>query len=214
MSHNDDKSRVWRHRARYFILALVVILAGAGAFLAGHGYGLRHTPAPPTALNVDPAAQAAFFASFSAVRQPEARAVFPAFEYLDAHGKRQTLRVEKGRMVLLNVWATWCPPCLVELPDLETLSTQSPDNIDVLAVSVDSQMDQGALLDFLKKRGIWAGAANLDAQSIIMRNAPVRGLPTSFLLAEGGEILYIFEGAAPWASPEAIAFFRSLPTRY
>ncbi len=171
---------------------------------------------PRTVLAIDPAVQSAFFEKFSNVRQPEERETFPELVYTDMLGKQRKLHVAAGEFVLLNVWASWCPPCLIELPDLGKLQGMLGEgkHIRVLPVSVDHERYHEDVADFLKQRGLWAGAANHDASGVIMRNSPIHGLPTSFLLGENREILYIFEGAAPWTSREALAFFQALPARH
>ncbi len=169
-------------------------------------------PREPVRISIVPEIEENFLRQFSNAYRPDDRMLFPAFRYVGPNGQEQTFSVGRGELVLLNIWATWCPPCLIELPDLEKLSALLPDDISVrvLAVSVDQGADYAGLGDFLRARGLWAQAANHDTQGTIMRHAPVRGLPSSFLLAEGGEILYVFEGAAPWAGPASLSFFNAL----
>ncbi len=214
MSHTKDKSRVLPGRARYFVVAVAIILAAAATFYGAHRYGRLISAEPTqTILSIPAEIQGAFFDDFSNVRRPEKHTVFPAFSYVNTKGEEQQFTVEKGTFVLLNVWASWCPPCLIELPDLEKLQGVLPENttVKIMAISADQRMEQADVAEFLKKRGLWAEAANQDKAGVIMRNAPIVGLPSSFLLAEGGEILYIFDGAAPWTSREALAFFNAFP---
>ncbi len=158
-------------------------------------------------LAVDEAIAAPFFQLFQRVHVPKAREVLPAFTYRDAQGREQRLTVRRGELVLLNVWATWCPPCLIELPELDTLARRTA--VRVLPISVDQQVEQTDLKGFLEKRGLPLSAAAQDTSNFLADSPLVRGLPTSFLIGEGGEVLYIFEGAAEWAAPESVSFFRA-----
>lgn len=212
MSHEENKSSLWGTYARYFLAVVLFIASIAGGMALMPDWTSER---PQTILAIDPAIQSAFFGKFANVRQPEAREVFPALDYIDADGNKRSLHVAKGEYVLLNVWASWCPPCIIELPDLERLQDRVNDDVAlrVLPLSADINLDHAGIRDFLKRRGLWSGAANHDVSGMIMRNAPIQGLPTSFLLGENREILYIFEGAAPWTSREALEFFNSLPRR-
>lgn len=211
MDHTQNKNRLLGLRARYFLAIVAAASIGASVFFIAYDAG-RRAPRTQTLVTIDPTIEADFFALLDNVRQPEARAQFPAFDYVDAQGREQRFIVTRGEFVLLNIWATWCPPCLIELPDLEKLAARLPKDtkVRVMAVSVDHGYDQARLAAFLQDRGLWKDAASHDTHGVIMRNAPVRGLPSSFLLVEGGEILYIFEGAAPWADPASLAFFNAL----
>lgn len=211
MGHIKNKNSLLKRSARYFLGVLVAILVAGVIFAIAYQAG-RQTPRAQTQLVIDPAIEQPFLALFDTVHQPKQRELFPALTYVDARGREQALSVKRGEYVLLNVWATWCPPCLIELPDLQKLQERLPEDapVRVMAVSVDQSNDQAGLAEFLRVRGLWPMAAKHDVSGTIMRNAPVRGLPSSFLLAEGGEILYIFEGAALWADPASLAFFNSL----
>lgn len=211
MGHIENKNRLLTRSARYFLGVLAAVLIGGVIFAIAYQAG-QQAPRGQTQLVIDPAVEEPFLSLFKAVHRPNQREVFPAFSYVDARGREQTFSVKRGEYVLLNVWATWCPPCLIELPDLQKLQESLPDDavVKVMAVSVDQSHDQAELAEFLRVRGLWQKAAKHDVNGVIMRNAPVRGLPSSFLLAEGGEILYIFEGAALWADPASLAFFNSL----
>lgn len=215
MHHIENKNSLLRAGARYFVGILAAILIAGAIFTIAYQAG---RPAPRTQVHpaVDPAIEEPFFELFSAVHQPETRTLFPPFDYIDPQGRRQRFSVGRGEIVLLNIWATWCPPCLIELPDLGKLQALLPENtpVRIMAVSADTSYDQAGLAEFIRERGLWAEAASHDIEGVIMRNAPLRGLPSSFLLAEGGEILYIFEGAAPWADPASQAYFKGLmPSR-
>ena len=76
-----------------------------------------------------------------------------AFQFQDTTGKIHKLEDYKGRWVLINFWATWCPPCLKEIPDLISLYESHKDKIMVIGVAMDSD-DQQIVMDFVRRMSI------------------------------------------------------------
>ena len=72
---------------------------------------------------------------------PELRGRAPDFELADAAGKKWSLRALRGRPVLVSFWATWCPPCVREMPSLDALARRLGDRAAILAVSVDENWE-------------------------------------------------------------------------
>ncbi|PZO84234.1 MAG: hypothetical protein DI626_08410 [Micavibrio aeruginosavorus] len=115
----------------------------------------------------------------------------------------------KGTPTLVNLWATWCTPCIVELPSLQKLSEHYKGRMNVIAVSVDQGRDLAAISGFLEKRMVGDFAGYLDITGGFIGNPNISGIPTSFLIGSDGLILYRFEGDADWTSETARAFFDS-----
>ncbi len=115
----------------------------------------------------------------------------------------------KGKPTLVNLWATWCTPCIVELPSLQKLSEYYAGRMNVIAVSVDQGKDLAAISNFLEKRMISDFAGYLDTTGGFIGKPDISGIPTSFLIGSDGLILYRFEGDADWTSETARAFFDS-----
>ncbi|NQZ13582.1 MAG: TlpA family protein disulfide reductase [Alphaproteobacteria bacterium] len=135
----------------------------------------------------------------------------PKLSFLNPEGEKVSWDNFKGKYTLVNFWATWCGPCVVELPTLQELKHIFRDKpFDVVAVSLDMTGDQERLAAFLKRRGIEDFALYFDKDGDIQRNIPMRGIPTTFLLNPDGQLLYIFEGDANWSSPPSVAFFSKL----
>lgn len=110
----------------------------------------------------------------------------------------------RGRWVLVNLWATWCVPCVREMPALDRLQAKLGNRLTVLAISED----RGAapvVEPFLEKLGLATLAIYLDPKGGAQRSLGVQGLPTSFLIDGEGRILGKLEGAAAWDSPEMVA---------
>ena len=123
-------------------------------------------------------------------------------------GKPMRLADFKGRVVLVNFWATWCAPCIREMPSLDRLqAAMGSDAFTVLAVNEDRNGAKVAA-PFLKKLGIEHLGVNLDDKMALARALGVRGLPASFLIDRSGRVVGALNGIAEWDSDEAKALIR------
>ena len=132
----------------------------------------------------------------------------PETRFVDKAGKEMALADFKGRVVLVNFWATWCPPCVAELPSLDRLQAEmGGKDFTVLAINEDRQ---GAALavPFLEKHKIENLAVHVDRQMALARALGVRGMPSTFLVDRTGKIVGSLAGEAQWDSPEAKALIR------
>ena len=129
----------------------------------------------------------------------------PSTAFLDPDGRPIKLDAYRGSYVLLNVWATWCAPCVKELPSLDRLQAAlGGDRFRVLLVSVDRKgLDLAA--PFLTKLGIRNLRTASDAKSELARALGASGLPTSVLIDPDGRIVGRMLGDAEWDSPAAKA---------
>ncbi len=119
--------------------------------------------------------------------------------------------VFKGDYLLVNFWATWCAPCVVELPSLNKLSDLfKGKGLNVIGISLDTMRSHDDVKLFLENRNIDEFAAYFDINQEIQSKIFMRGIPTSILLDRQGNILHIFEGDAQWNAPSAIEFFENL----
>ena len=102
-------------------------------------------------------------------------------------GKTLSLADFAGRLVLVNLWATWCAPCRKEMPSLERLQTRLGDKIAILAISEDSGGEK-AVAPFVARLGLTALKIYLDPKSAVGHAFKVDGLPTSFLIDRQGRV--------------------------
>ena len=132
----------------------------------------------------------------------------PEIAFTGGDGKALTLADFRGRIVLLNLWATWCGPCVEEMPALDRLQARlgGPD-FAVVALSVDRQ-GRSLVEPFLAKLGVGNLTMYLDTGNAAMRALKIRGLPTTVLFDREGREVGRIEGAAAWDSPAAAALIR------
>jgi thiol-disulfide isomerase/thioredoxin len=126
----------------------------------------------------------------------------------DGEGHARKLSDFKGKVVLLNVWATWCVPCRKEMPALDRLQASlGGANFEVVPVSID----HGGL-DVIRKFYIEVGIRNLalyvDSSSQVLGRVRALGLPTSLLIDRSGEEIGRVIGPAEWDASEIIAFIK------
>ncbi len=126
----------------------------------------------------------------------------PSADFLMDGGKRRTLADFKGQVVLLNLWATWCTPCLKELPTLEALEEKyAADGLVVLPLSLDT-LDYAQLRAFVDKLDLPLPHLAQDTTRSYQRALPTRGLPATFLIDRNGVIRARFEGTTDWTGEE------------
>jgi thiol-disulfide isomerase/thioredoxin len=133
----------------------------------------------------------------------------PAVSLTEPGGATVDLADFKGKLVLVNFWATWCEPCLREMPSIERLQSRLGDRIAVLAVSEDRGGSK-AVDPFVEKLGLKSVKIYVDPKSAVGRLFEVRGLPTSFLIDRDGKVVGRVEGAAEWDSPKIMAVIQPL----
>ena len=141
-------------------------------------------------------------AAFVFKKTPEA---MPEFVFLDASGKQRSLKDWRGKVVLLNLWATWCIPCRKEMPGLERLQKDlGSDKFEVVAVSVDRTGIDGAkkFLDGIKVAGLGVFS---DPTVRATSTLKAIGLPATLLIDREGREIGRLTGPAEWDSAEAKA---------
>jgi thiol-disulfide isomerase/thioredoxin len=123
----------------------------------------------------------------------------PSFTFENGEGQPITMAAFRGRPVLVNLWATWCPPCIVEMPSLDKLALREGDALQVVALSQD--LDGRALVTrFFGERQFRALEANLDPQMEYMTRLRLGTLPTTILYDANGREVWRMVGVADWES--------------
>jgi thiol-disulfide isomerase/thioredoxin len=132
----------------------------------------------------------------------------PATQFVDLAGNPASLSEFAGKIVLVNLWATWCEPCLREMPSLERVQSRLGTKITVVAISEDRGGGK-TVEPFIGRLGLKSVKVYLDPKSAMERALKVQGLPTSFLIDREGKILGRVEGAADWDAPKLLAVLKS-----
>ncbi len=175
------------------------VLAAGGTLLAGAI--TRKWIAPEAAAQSSPE-QSPPVQPFSVVRF-HAPTALPPFSFADADGRTIDSAQPRGHGVVLNLWATWCVPCVAELPALDSLArTLAPSGIQVLTVSLDHG---GAAMvkPFYAAHGIRSLPVLLDPHSAILAALGLEGIPTTLVIDKTGKEVARVQGSVNWADPAA-----------
>ena len=130
----------------------------------------------------------------------------PDFTFPGLDEKMVSLFDYRGKVVLVNIWATWCPPCVEEMPSMEKLYRKfKGQNFEILAVSID-EPGLEAVAPFMKKSNLTFPAL-IDSEGTIKAVYGVTGIPESFIVDKQGILIKKIVGPVDWASPAVFRFF-------
>jgi len=133
----------------------------------------------------------------------------PALILKNLNGREINLAQFKHHVVLVNFWASWCPPCVDEMPSLQRLSKQMPENLFVI-LGVNIAEDRQTILKFLDEKVSVEFPILLDSDGTYMRQWNVMAFPTSFVIDKHGKIRFALFGSIDWDSPEIIKTIQPL----
>lgn len=132
----------------------------------------------------------------------------PPLKLVDKDGKPVDAAQFKGRVLLVNFWATWCAPCVIEMPTLEKLQAEmGSKEFEVVTVAIDSR-GIATVGPFWFRKGFRNLVLRLDSKGATYAAYGVRGLPTTVLIDHRGKIVGYLEGHADWASDKGKALIR------
>ena len=130
----------------------------------------------------------------------------PDFTFPGLDGKMVSLSDYRGKVVLVNIWATWCPPCVDEMPSMEKLYRKfKGKNFEILAVSID-EPGLKAVAPFMKKSNLTFPAL-IDSEGAIKAVYGITGVPESFIVDKQGILIKKIVGPVDWATPDIFRFF-------
>ncbi|HMB15589.1 MAG TPA: TlpA disulfide reductase family protein [Pelovirga sp.] len=166
---------------RYLLLIVLLVVLSGGAYIY-----FNMPPAPAVAGDIA-----------------------PDFTLEDTKGNKVTLSSLRGKVVMVNFWATWCPPCKEEMPSMERLNKfMSDEDFVMLAINADDN-GREVVPDFLKKNP-HDFTVLYDDQGAVKQSYGVYKLPESFIINKDGTIVEKVAGAIDWASPKTVAYIKNL----
>ncbi len=124
----------------------------------------------------------------------------PDFELTTLDGGRFALSENRGKVVLLNIWATWCPPCVSEMPDIQKLADAHPDDLAVIGVSVDDGTDE--VNAFIEAYSLTYSFAMDEGYRLIGLLYPSEYIPESVFIDPNGIVTSMEVGSATYAQLE------------
>ena len=174
-------------RQQWMIVLLIVLALGGGLFTATRFLGEELFP-----VSVGSPA-------------PDFRA-----STLGAPAREKTLKDYRGDVVLLNIWATWCPPCRDEMPSIQALhEALGPRGLKIIAVSIDSPGKEAQIRQFAEVYGLTFEILH-DSRGDIQRRYQSTGVPETFVIGRDGVIRKKVISAARWDSPANRALIEQL----
>ena len=147
-----------------------------------------------------------FSSCYQGTRPGQINTDAPQFTVTDAD-RTVSLKDFRGKTVVLNFWATWCPPCVEEMPSLVALQKQVGDKVIILAVSMD--VDEHAYKQFIQDHHIDL----LTVRDAANKSNALYGtykFPETYVIDKDGKIRRKFIGGADWTSPEIVNYLKSL----
>jgi thiol-disulfide isomerase/thioredoxin len=183
------------HPDRDFLLGRRLLLAAVPAFFAA-----------PALAKLGPELLKDSVAKFTLLKEPKP---LPELAFTDAEDKPLTLAGFKGKTVLLNFWATWCAPCVKEMPSLNKLQAEmGKEKFAVLPLSLDGP-SRPKVAPFYADRKLDHLGIYFDKGKKVLGALDVSVLPTSILIDAQGHELGRLEGEADWDKPEALALMKA-----
>jgi peroxiredoxin len=133
----------------------------------------------------------------------------PDFTFPGLDGKMVSLSDYRGKVVLVNIWATWCPPCVEEMPSMEKLYQKlKGKDFEILAVSIDS-LGVKAVAPFMKKHKLTFPAL-IDSAGTLRTSYRTTGIPESFIIDKDGILVEKIIGPRDWTRPAILSFLNNL----
>jgi thiol-disulfide isomerase/thioredoxin len=192
LSHKNS-----RHRGRWPRIAAFLALT---AFVVPIAYGASPTKKEPPKRDNE-------FASLGIVKIGRSE---PAHDFVlnDVQGNSVRLSALRGRVVFVNFWATWCPPCRQEMPSMDRLYRELKDS-GLAMVAIDVKESKKEVSDFMRELRL-SFPALLDTDGNVSRRYGTVGLPNTYIVDRTGKLIGHKPGGKNWATSEMIASFQRL----
>ena len=180
-------------------LVMTILLGSAMAMLSGCDKQSAPAPQPKAeAAKGEASVPEAFTGSFDITHRGEA---MPVVAFEAPNGDQVTLGDFRGRPLLVNLWATWCGPCKIEMPSLDALAVRHADKLQVMAVSQDSSRKLAA--DYMAANGFKLLQPYLDTKLALGEGFATGQVPTTVLYDKTGKEIWRVVGAMDWEGARA-----------
>ena len=143
------------------------------------------------------------------LKNPAKKINFFDLETLDGKKIKVAEKLIKKKLILINFWATWCPPCIKEIPDLIKLEKKFENEIEIIFVSVDANPTK-VIPNFLKKNNLQDFQTYIDKKLNLTKELDVKVMPTTLVINEGPYELTRVEGYIDWLNEDLLLELKNL----
>ncbi|MBB4075833.1 thiol-disulfide isomerase/thioredoxin [Bartonella fuyuanensis] len=152
---------------------------------------------------------------FSHMRFTDTRLDMKNFSFKDIQGKDHTLADFIGKPILINLWAIWCTPCRIEMPELAQLKRElGGENFDVIAINIDKTASPEKIQRFLQDihadNLVYYRDETMNIFNDMRKQGLALGLPITLLIDKNGYLIASYNGSAPWANDDAKALIKAV----
>lgn len=140
----------------------------------------------------------------------EKRASFPDLELIDENGFKEKISKFKGKVLIVSFWATWCKPCLDELPYFSELAKKFPENLHILAINEDENPNVKPVIDGIWERFDLPFKTYYDPTQELAKKVDLEVLPSNYILDRDGKLAFASYGVYNWKGEEALRFIKEL----
>ena len=130
------------------------------------------------------------------------------FKLLDLNGNEVNLSDYQGKVIMLNFWATWCPPCRREMPSMEALYKKM-EGSNFVMIAVNIQEKSSVVKEFIQKNK-YTFPVILDENGEASNKYQIRAIPTTYIIDTKGKVAGVFTGARDWDSKNVVNIFKEL----
>lgn len=190
--------------------AIAFLLGLSGLSLAGCDRQKAQVPQGEAPVEARPATKAEL--PTGRLDRSHAGTAAPDVEFEDPEGAPVSLADFRGKPLLVNLWATWCAPCVVEMPSLDALAEREGERIHVLALSQDLE-GRAKVTDFFRARNFRMLEPFLDSQLGLMTALGIGSLPTTILYDGQGREVWRMTGMEDWEGERARRLLREADAR-
>jgi thiol-disulfide isomerase/thioredoxin len=135
---------------------------------------------------------------------------YPSFNLPDLEGNYINLKDYSNSFVLINFWATWCAPCVKEIPSLNNLNEHFKETSNFKMIAINIGQNKGVIEKFFIDKSLSIDFPVLLDENMELSDWNIQAIPTTFLIDGSGKIIYKIEGEKEWDSSEFTSFFKTI----